>query len=244
MEKLKSLWVWMIAVMVAMQAGIAMDYWGDFTSNTWAVHVHYWNATAWYAFLITQPWLFAKGRIAAHRTWGMVGLLLAGAMVVLSVGQLNRDIVYANSVRDFPEQWGPFEPWFFFQIMMIEMVLIAAFTVAIIMAIMKRKSVADHSWWMASTAFILIMPALGRGIQNVWIMIYGFTPEARNVLTEPLYLTQVIIIGIALLFAWRFDKIKHPATWLAVGANATLFVMEPIARAPAVQEFWRTMIAH
>lgn len=242
MENLKSLWVWMIGVMIVMQLGIAMDYWGDFTSNTLAVHVHYWNATAWYGFLIAQPWLFAKGRIEKHRTWGMIGLMLAGAMVLLSVGQLNRDIVYANSVRDNPEQWGPFEPWFFFQVMMGEMVLVTAFVIAIVMAVLKRKSLQDHAWWMASTAFILIMPALGRGIQNMWIILNGFEAENRFVLTEPIWLTQAIIIAMALGFAWRFGKLKHPATFVAVAANIGVLAVAPLAQSPAVQAFWRWLI--
>ena len=244
MDDYKRLWLWMIIPMVVMQVGIFMDYWGDFTDNTWAVHVHYWNATAWYAFLISQPWLFAKGRIEQHRTWGMFGLLLAGAMVLLSVSQLFRDIVYANSVRDVPDQWGPFEPWFFFQVMMAEMVLISAYALAVAMAVVKRKSLDDHSWWMASTAFILIMPAMGRGIQNAWIIYHGFEAENRFVMTEPIWLTQAIIIAMTLGFAWRFGKLRHPATWVAVVANAAVLAVAPLAQSPAVQDFWRGVIAH
>ncbi len=244
MERYKSLWAWMIGVMVIMQAGIFMDYWGDFTRNPWAVHIHYWNATAWYAFLISQPWLVTKGKIESHRTWGLVGLLLAGAMVLLSVGQLNRDIVYANFARDNPGGMGPFEPWFFFHVMMVEMVLISAFAWAIIMAILKRKSPGDHGWWMASTAFILLMPALGRGIQNVWIGVYGFAPENVSALYVGHFLTQPILIAMTAAFAWRFGKLKHPATWLAVAANGAYYLLDPVAKSRAVQEFWRTLIAH
>ncbi|MEL6829163.1 MAG: hypothetical protein AAFO63_03395 [Pseudomonadota bacterium] len=243
-EDYKKLWLWMIVPLVATQLTIAMDYWGDFTRNTWAVHIHYWNATLWYVFLISQPRLFASGKIASHRTWGMAGLLLAGGMIFLGIGQLNRDIVYANFARDNPGGMGPFEPWFFFQVMLIEIILISAFAIAIGMAIVKRKSLKEHSWWMASTAFLIMMPALGRGIQNLWIGIYGFVPEAKRVLTEPIYLTQFIIISMTLLFAWRFRQLRHPATMLAVGANATLFILEPVARSVAVQEFFRSLIAH
>lgn len=242
MERYKRLWAWMIIPMIVMQAGIFVDYWGDFTDNTWAVHIHYWNATLWYAFLISQPWLFARGRMEAHRTLGMIGLLLAGAMVLLSVGQLNRDIVYANFARDNPGSIGPFSEWFFFQVLMIEIVLISAFVVAIIMAIVKRKSLEDHAWWMASTAFLLMMPALGRGLQGVWIAIHGFSVELTSVLTIPVYICQGIIIAMALGVAWWLKKLRHPATWLVVGANATLFIMEPIARSPGVQAFWRALI--
>lgn len=244
MQAYKNLWIWMIAPLIVIQVGVFMDYWGDFARNPWAVHVHYWNATLWYLFLISQPWLFAKGKIESHRFWGLIGLLLAGAMILLSIGQFNRDIFYANLARDNPEQWGPFEPWFFFQVMMIEMVLVIAYAVAVVMAIVKRKSPEDHGWWMASTAFLIMMPGLGRGLQNLWLGLYGFTAENKAALTTPIYLCQAIIIAMTLVFAWKLGKLRHPATYLAVGANATLFFMEPIARSAAVQEFWRNLIAH
>ncbi|QFT78610.1 hypothetical protein [Erythrobacter sp. THAF29] len=242
-ERYKSLWKWMLVPLLVMQAGIFVDYWGDFSENTWAVHIHYWNATLWYLFLISQPWLFARGDMQRHRTLGMVGLLLAGGMVFLSVGQLNRDIVYANFARDNAGEIGPFTEWFFFQVLMIEVVLITAFIAAIVMAIVKRKSMEDHAWWMASTAFLLMMPALGRGLQGVWIGIHGFSPELTSVLTIPVYICQAIIIAMALGAALWLGKLRHPATWLAVGANAILFILERIARAPAVQAFWRSVIA-
>ena len=128
--------------------------------------------------------------------------------------------------------------------MMAEMVLISAFALAVVMAIVKRKSLADHSWWLASTAFILIFPALGRGIQNAWIITHGFEPENGFVMTEPIYLTQAIIVALTLVFAWRFGKLRHPATWVAVAANVAVIAVTPLAQSPTVQEFWRSVIAH
>lgn len=243
MNRFERLWVWMIIPMIVMQAGIFYDYWGDFSDNTWAVHVHYWIATLWYLFLITQPWLFAKGRMALHRTWGIIGMFLAGALAFTSISQLNRDIVYANFIRDNPGGIGPFEPWFFFMIMLSEIVLISAFIASVMMAIVKRKSMEDHAWWLASTVFILVMPALARGLQGVWIGIYGFDPETTNVVMQPIYLSQVIIIAMTLVAASWLGKLRHPATFLAVGANAAVFAMEPISKVAAVQEFFRMIIA-
>ena len=82
MSKYRTLYLWMIIPMVLMQLGIARDYWGDFTENTWAVHVHYWCATLWYAFLVVQPWLATHGRMELHRTNGMIGLFLAGGVAI------------------------------------------------------------------------------------------------------------------------------------------------------------------
>jgi len=48
MEPFKRVWPWMIIPMIAMQATIFYDYWGDFARNTWAVHVHYWLASTWF----------------------------------------------------------------------------------------------------------------------------------------------------------------------------------------------------
>ncbi|MEO7445298.1 MAG: hypothetical protein ABIT96_12265, partial [Ferruginibacter sp.] len=70
MNKYKSLYKWMIIPMVFMQLGIFKDYWGDFTDNAWAVHIHYWTGTAWYLFLILQPYLATHGHLPKHRTYG------------------------------------------------------------------------------------------------------------------------------------------------------------------------------
>ncbi|NRA29700.1 MAG: hypothetical protein HRU11_05495 [Parvularculaceae bacterium] len=242
MERFKSLWAWMIIPMIIMQAGIFYDYWGDFARNTWAVHVHYWIASLWYLMLITQPFLYAKGAIASHRTWGMVGVFLAGAMAFLSISQLNRDLVYANFVRENPGGIGPFEPWFFVGIMIVELVLISGFIVAIMMAIIQRKSTQDHAWWMVVTVFIIMMPATARGLQAVWIAIYGFSPEIDIVVMPPIYLSQVLIIAMILGSAGWFGKLRHPATWLAVGVNAVGFLMEPLGRSETLQTILSTIV--
>lgn len=82
MEKYKNLYVWMIVPMVIMQAGIFQDYWGDFSENAWAVHVHYWTGTAWYMYLIIQPYYATHGQLDKHRTNGIIGMFLAGAVAL------------------------------------------------------------------------------------------------------------------------------------------------------------------
>jgi hypothetical protein len=42
----RGLWAWLIVPMVLMQAGIFVDYRGDFSENDWSIHVHYRTATA------------------------------------------------------------------------------------------------------------------------------------------------------------------------------------------------------
>lgn len=229
----------MIFPLVLLQVGIFQDYWGDFTRNTWAVHVHYWVASAWYVLLIVQPYLYAKGSIATHRTVGIFGFFIAGGFGFTSISMMHRDIVYADAAAQMPERFGALEPWFFLGVLVNELALFAAFMIAVPMAILQRKRMEDHAWWLLSTAFIIMMPALGRGIQNTAIMIYGI--DNPIIALQPLYLTQVIIITLTLSAAWYLNKLRHPATVVTVLANIVPFFMAPIAQSPAVEAFLRAV---
>jgi hypothetical protein len=45
------------------------------------VHIHGLVLFAWMAFFCTQTWLVARGKTLAHRTWGVLGVSIATAMV-------------------------------------------------------------------------------------------------------------------------------------------------------------------
>jgi hypothetical protein len=86
-----------------------------------------------------------------------------------------------------------------------------------------------------------MMPALGRGIQNVYVNMH--LDEWPNVeIMVPIYYTQALIIGILLLGAWKYGKLKHAATWLAVAVNLFILLLEPLGRSVAVQLFLKTII--
>lgn len=232
----------MIVPFVLMQATIFVDYWGDFSDNRWAVHVHYWNATAWYVFLILQPWLFARGKMAAHRTLGILGIGLAGGFAFTSISQLYRDLVVANFLVENPGALGPFEPWFFLGVAVVESIMISAFIVAVIMAVIHRKRVEDHAWWLVSTAFLVMMPAMARGLQAIWLAIYGLEPGVDIVIMPPVYTSQAIIIALVLLAAKWMNKMRHPATYLAVGVNIAVCFLEPLGRSSVLEGILRTLI--
>jgi hypothetical protein len=116
-----------------------------------------------------------------------------------------------------------------------------AFGFAVIKSILHRKELENHAWWLISTVFIIMMPALGRGIQNVYVgMHINDWPNVNIIL--PLYLTQVFIIGVLLLGAWKYGKLKHPATYLALGVNLFIFLLEPIGKSEYVQLLMKAII--
>ena len=241
MDKYKNLHKWMIIPMLFMQLGIFKDYWGDFSDNAWSVHIHYWTGTVWYLYLIIQPYYATHGKMDRHRTNGIIGMFLAGGVGLTALSMMHRDIVTTQNALEMPDRFGPFQPWFFFGVAAVEIVMILAFGYAVIKSILHRKQIEDHSWWLISTVFIIMMPALGRGIQGVYV---GMNIEQwPNIdIMMPLYFTEMLIVGMVLLAAWKYDKLKHPATYLAVGINLFNCFLEPLGKSETVQVFLETII--
>lgn len=241
MKKYNSLHLWMIIPLVFMQFGIFRDYWGDFSENAWSVHVHYWTGTIWYFYLIIQPYYATHGQLARHRTNGIIGMFIAGAVCFTAFSMMHRDIATTEKAMAMPERFGPFQPWFFFGVAAVEIVMIIAFGYAVIKSIIHRKQLENHAWWLISTVFIIMMPALGRGVQNVHVAFQ--IKKWPNVEIMPsLYISEGIILALLLLGAWKYDKLKHPATWLAVAVNVFNFFLEPLGRSEAVQVFLKRII--
>jgi len=241
MSKYKTLHLWMIIPMLFMQFGIYKDYWGDFSENAWSVHTHYWTGTTWYLYLIIQPYLATHGQLNKHRTNGIIGMFIAGGVCLTALSMMNRDIVNAENSAQMRDRFGPFEPWFFYGVAAVEVVMMVAFGFAVIQSIIKRKRLEDHAWWLISSVFLIMMPALGRGIQNVYVGMH--IKEMPNVdIMFPLYITQAVIIGLLLLGAWKYNKLKHPATLLALAVNLFILLLEPLGRNVGVQEFLESVI--
>ena len=222
MAKYKSLHKWMLIPMLFMQVGIFRDYWGDFADNAWSVHIHYWTGTDWYFYLTIQPYWATHGQMPRHRTNGIIGMFIAGGVCLTALSMMNRDIVTTQKATEAPDAFGPFQPWFFFGVAAVEIVMMVAFGFAVIKSIIHRRQLENHSWWLVSTVFIIMMPALGRGIQIVHVGMQA--KNWPNVEIMPsLYFTEGLIIAMLLFFAWKYEKLKHPATWLAVTVNVFNF---------------------
>ena len=227
--------------MIVMQLGIFKDYWGDFYDNAWSVHIHYWTGTIWYLYLIIQPYFATHGQMSRHRTNGIIGMFIAGGVCLTALSMMNRDIVNAHTALANPQRFGPFQSWFFFGVAAVEIVMMTAFGFAIIRSIIRRKQVEDHAWWLISTVFLIMMPALGRGVQNVYVGINAQQWPNIDIMI-PIYIAQAIILSMLLTAAWKYDKLKHPATYLAVGVNVFIFLLEPIGRSSHVQLLLKLLV--
>ncbi len=241
MNKYKTLHLFMIIPMLFMQFGIFRDYWGDFSENAWSVHVHYWTGTIWYLYLIIQPYYATHGQIVKHRTNGIIGMFIAGAVCLTALSMMHRDIVSAERSATMRENFGPFEPWFFFGVAAVEIPMMIAFGFAVIKSIIHRKQIENHAWWLISTVFMIMMPALGRGVQNVHIAMQR--QQWPNVEIMPsLYISEGLILAMLFLGAWKYGKLKHPATWLAVAVNMFNLFLEPLGRSETIQNILKAII--
>lgn len=241
MDKYKTLHIWMLLPMLIMQFGIYKDYWGDFSDNAWSVHIHYWTGTIWYLYLIIQPYLATHGQLNRHRTNGMIGMFIAGGVCLTALSMMNRDMVNAQNAAEHADRFGPFQPWFFFGIAVVEIVMMIAFGFAVIKSIIHRKQVENHSWWLISTVFIIMMPALGRGLQNIFVARHIKEWPTIDIML-PIYLTEIIIIGLLLLGAWKYKKFTHPATYLAFGVNLFNCLVEPLGKSEMIQTWLRYLV--
>jgi len=118
--------------------------------------------------------------------------------------------------------------------------MMSAFIIAVVQAIRHRRSLQDHAWWLISTVFIIMMPALGRGIQFLWPIIFG--KNDPGLVLSPLYLATAIIIALLIWAGRRYGRLNHPATWLALGVNLFNLLIEPLGRWESLQSLLRALI--
>lgn len=241
MDKYGKLHLWMILPFLVMQLGIFEDYWGDFTDNAWSVHVHYWTGTAWYLYLIVQPYYATHGQLARHRTNGIIGMFLAGGVCLTALSMMHRDVNTAHLAAELSDRFGPFEPWFFYGVAAVEIPMMIAFGLAVIMSIIQRKRLEDHAWWLITTVFLIMMPALARGIQNVYVGYYRQSWPDIDIM-PPIYLTQFLIVLMVVAAARYYRKLNHPATFVAIAVNLYACLIKPLGQSFAVQAFFEGVV--
>lgn len=236
MESFKNLHFWLIIPFLIVQITIFSYYWPKFTVQTWEIHFHYWLVSFWYLLIIIQAYLAVKGKLADHRTLGILGFLLAGGVIFTGLSILDIPLKLADSYN--PNRPGP-PVAFYYGTLVIEFISILAFAYAVYKSIIHRFNLAEHSWWLIASLFFMMAPALGRGMIFLWRKILA--PENFH----PLMIsasTELIYLSLFFLFAWKFRKIKHLATLIGVLLVFIRFLRIPIGSSETVQEFLKAVI--
>lgn len=204
---------WLLIPMVVILVAFTPLYFATFPSEPWAYHTHALSAIAWYALMITQPFLATRGKLKKHRAWGMFGLLIAGSFIATGIS-ITPTNVYFGQIGGFPPV---FPAEFFYGLTFTETLAMIGFTISVSMAIVKSKVPHEHAVWMLGTVFFGFMPA--------WLRLSMFPAFAFGIemsTTSALSISIPIFVAIILFVGHRIGKLTHP---MIVGSSCVTVLM-------------------
>jgi hypothetical protein len=205
-------YVWMAAACTLIAfGGFAPTYWLQLAPGTFIgtplLHLHAMLFSAWPLFLLLQTTFAARGRIHRHRTWGLLGISLATAMVF--VGFAAADEVLAKRLAaGYGDRARAFH--------IVSTSMIALFGAFVFAAIVYVKRPEVHKRLMLLATITMIPPAIARLFFAVNV---GIGPGLRPGLGPPRTVESVLISGLvadALILAGAIYDLRtrgrvHPA---------------------------------
>lgn len=198
---------------------------GTFTAEP-VVHIHGVILFSWVIFLFTQSLLVASGRTIAHRSWGMLGIAIATALVFIvttvvslrisQVSQPGQPPALAHDVRAF--EWPIISELLFF---------IPVFTLAIV----KVRRPETHKRLL----LLATITMLGAPVGRLFGLLFAPPPDPNPaviqvppvfVLIPPALIADLLIL-VAIAYDWRTRGRPHPV-WLIGGAVSLLLILTAV----------------
>jgi hypothetical protein len=233
-EKGRYFYVWMAgACALVAVGGFAPTYWLQLAPGTFVgpplLHIHGALFTAWTLLLLSQTWLASQGRLDHHRAWGLAGIALASAMVVVGV----TTAIYSMNVELAAGKAGARA---FLVVPLAAIGLFAGFFIAAIANIQRPEA---HKRLILLATISLLQAAMGR--VAFLVVSGGAAPGARPGLAPlpPLAVTigpslalELFIVAGA-VYDWRTRGRPHPV-WIigAVVMTAAVLLRAPLAATP------------
>ncbi len=187
-----------LALLVAI-IGFFPSYFAKLRDTDGVHHFHGIMASVWMVGLITQSWLMRQGRIAAHRRLGKLSLLTAPLFVVSGIWVVH--VMLTNS-DEASRAFGA-------RLAFIDVITMCYFSVAYSLAIYHRRETRLHARYMASTAILVLPPALVRLLGTYFPGLDSF--EAA---LHASYFVCEVIVAILLLDDYRRGSPIGPYVWL------------------------------
>jgi hypothetical protein len=224
--------VWMAAVCaVVALAGFAPTYWLQLPPRTFVgsplLHLHGLLFSAWTLYFLLQTILAARGRITRHRSWGLLGVSLATAMVLVGFAVAN-DVLSLRLTAGFADRARAFH--------IASTSMIALFGVFVAAAIVFVGRPEIHKRLMVLATVSMIPPAIARLFFAVSV---GIGPGLRPGLGPPRTVASVlapalvadILILVGVMHDIRTRGRPHP-TYVIGGALmlAVQVLREPVSR--------------
>ena len=226
-------YVWMAAACVAVAfGGFAETYWLQLAAGTFVggplLHLHGALFSAWTLLLLSQTWLAAQGKLDHHRAWGLVGISLATALLLVGMataisGMVARIPVDGDVARRF---------------LVVPTTSLGGFVILFVAAIANINRPDWHKRFMLVATISLLNAAVARFF---FVAITGGGPGARPGLSGPppipvtvgagLITDLLIVAGV--VYDWRTRGRVHPAYMVGAAVVVGLqFLRVPLSQSP------------
>jgi hypothetical protein len=195
-------------------------------------HVHATLFFAWCALNVTQTWLVARGRIYAHREWGLLGIALGTAMAISVVLMVISSIKFADA-----HGHGLAARHFSYLNIAGAVKFLAFFGFAIAFA--HRREVHKRLMVLANAS--LLGAPMGR-----LVMLTLIPPALRHAPPPGYAIILILLLGYSPVFAgiifdWRTRGRPHPVYLIGLVFGLGTGLLTPvIGNTPG----WMTVIGH
>jgi hypothetical protein len=186
------------------------------------VHIHGLILFSWVLFFFVQAWLVARGRILAHRTWGVLGIAIVTAMSFIIITLVSLRIAQAS----LPGQPAGLD----YQVRAFEYVNVieVAFVVTVfILAIVNIRRPEIHKRLL----LLMTVSLLGAPIARWFAVLLAPPPGAvpppvpglPQIAAPPVFvvvppaLCADLLIVVAIIYDWRTRGRPHPAYLIGGG---------------------------
>jgi len=232
--------VWMaVACAFIAFAGFAPTYWLQLPAGTFVgsplLHLHGLLFSAWTIYLLLQTILAARGRLTRHRSWGLLGISLATAMVFVG-------FAVANDVLATRLEAGYGDAARAFHIASISMITLFGGFVFVAILCVSRPEI--HKRLMLLATVSMLAPAIARVLFALRVGIGpGLRPglgpprTVESVLMPALIADALIVAGV--IYDMRTRGRPHPA-YLIGGA---ILLAVQVLRLPLSTTPWWFAIA-
>jgi hypothetical protein len=236
-------YVWMSGAFILIAfGGFAPTYWLQLAPGTFIgsplLHLHALLFSAWPLFLLLQTTFAARGRMHSHRAWGLLGISLATAMVLVGFAAAD-EVLTKRLAAGFGDRARAFH------IVSTSMIALFGAFVAAAIACVRRPEV--HKRLMLLATITMLPPAIARLFFAVNV---GMGPGLRPGLGPPRTVESVLMTGLVadtLILAGIIHDLRtrgrvHPAYILGGVVIVALQVLRaPVSTTPtwyAIADFF------
>lgn len=208
--------------------GFAPTYWLPLASGSFpsmpVIHFHGMLFFAWTLYFAFQTWLAASGRMARHRTIGMIGVSLATAMAIFG-------FLAAVNVMKRSTALGLTDAGIAFAIVPLSGILF--FAVVFALAIANTRRPETHKRLMLLAAISILDAAVARWFLTFLAPSGPAGPPPVPVTIAPALVACLLLVA-AMIFDWRTRGRPHPVYVYGGAALVAVKLLNwPISVTPA-----------